>query len=207
VEICKIFPGKEVGGAAFVKNILGPMPWTLIMPTGGVDATRESIEAWFKAGVACVGVGSNLISKELIAAGDFAAIARKTASVLTWINEVRGRSIFAGIEHVGLYPAGKVSGKEITRWYVDTFGFKDREGTSSFFLSSSGPGRIEIMKGPESDKPHIAVRVTNFELACSILKDKGIELEEPKIKNDVKAVFLKGADPAGNLIHLLWNKR
>ncbi len=207
VEICKIFPGKEVGGAAFVKNILGPMPWTLIMPTGGVETTRESIEAWFKAGVACVGVGSNLISKELIAAADFAAIAKKTAEVLTWINEVRGRSVFAGIEHVGLYPDGRVSAKAITQWYVDTFGFAGKEGASSFFVSSSGPGRIEIMKAPEFDKPHIAVRVTNFELACSILKGKGIELEEPKIKSDAKSVFLKGADPAGNRIHLLWNKK
>jgi 2-dehydro-3-deoxyphosphogluconate aldolase/(4S)-4-hydroxy-2-oxoglutarate aldolase len=80
VEICKIFPGKEVGGAAFVKNILGPMPWTLIMPTGGVETTRESIDAWFKAGVACVGIGSTLISKELIAAGNFSAIAEKMSS-------------------------------------------------------------------------------------------------------------------------------
>ncbi len=207
VAICKIFPGKEVGGAAFVKNILGPMPWTLIMPTGGVETTRESIEAWFKAGVACVGVGSNLISKEPIAAGDFAAIARKTADVLAWISEVRGRSVFAGIEHVGLNPSGKVSGKEIAQWYLDAFGFTGSEGSSSFFLSSSGAGRIEIMKGPESDKPHIAIRVTNFELACSILKAKGIELEEPKIKSDAKSVFLKGADPAGNRIHLLWNKK
>ncbi|MEW6334824.1 MAG: bifunctional 4-hydroxy-2-oxoglutarate aldolase/2-dehydro-3-deoxy-phosphogluconate aldolase [Thermodesulfobacteriota bacterium] len=91
VEICKIFPGREVGGAAFVKNILGPMPWSLIMPTGGVETTRESIEAWFRAGVACVGVGSNLISKDLIEAGDFAAITEKTASLLTWISETRGR--------------------------------------------------------------------------------------------------------------------
>ena len=207
VEICKIFPGKEVGGAAFVKNILAPMPWTLIMPTGGVETTRESIEAWFKAGVACVGVGSTLISKELIAAGDFAAITQKTASVLAWINEVRGRSVFAGIEHVGLYPAGKAGGKEITQWYIDMFGFAGKEGASSFFVSSSGPGRIEIMKGPVSDKPHIAIRVTNFELACSILEGKGIELEEPKIKSDAKSVYLKGADPVGNRIHLLWNKK
>jgi len=71
VEICKIFPGAEVGGPAFVKNILAPMPWTLIMPTGGVETTKESLEKWFKSGVACVGIGSNLISKELIAAGDF----------------------------------------------------------------------------------------------------------------------------------------
>jgi 2-dehydro-3-deoxyphosphogluconate aldolase / (4S)-4-hydroxy-2-oxoglutarate aldolase len=206
VEICKIFPGKEVGGAAFVKNILAPMPWTLIMPTGGVETTRESIEAWFKAGVACVGVGSNLIAKGLIAAGDFAAITQKAAEVLTWINEVRGRSVFAGIEHVGLNPAGNAGGKEITQWYVDTFGFKGTEGASSFFLSSSGAGRIEVMKGPESGKPHLAVRVTDFELACSILKGKGIELEEPKIRHDAKSVFLKGTDPVGNRIHLLWNK-
>ncbi len=90
VEICKIFPGAEVGGPNFVKSILAPMPWTLIMPTGGVDATRESIEEWFKAGVACVGIGSSLISKERLAAGDFAAISTKTAEVLQWIREARG---------------------------------------------------------------------------------------------------------------------
>lgn len=206
VEICKIFPGREVGGPAFVKNILGPMPWTLIMPTGGVDTTRESIEAWFKAGVACVGVGSNLISKELIAAGDFESMTKKTAEVLNWINEVRGKSVFAGIEHVGLYPDGRVSGQEIAAWYVNIFGFKSKEGNSSFFVSSSGPGRIEVMKRGESDKPHIAIRVTNFELACNILKSKGVELEEPKVSSNVKAVFLKGTDPAGNRIHLLWNR-
>jgi 2-dehydro-3-deoxyphosphogluconate aldolase/(4S)-4-hydroxy-2-oxoglutarate aldolase len=89
VEICKIFPGEEVGGPAFVKNILAPMPWTLIMPTGGVDTTKESIEGWFKAGVACVGIGSKLISKERVAAGDFKTISKKTAEVLNWINEVR----------------------------------------------------------------------------------------------------------------------
>jgi 2-dehydro-3-deoxyphosphogluconate aldolase / (4S)-4-hydroxy-2-oxoglutarate aldolase len=91
VEICKIFPGAEVGGPAFVKNILAPMPWTLIMPTGGVETTKESIEKWFKSGVACVGIGSNLISKEVVATGDFEAISRKTAQVLSWIKEVRGK--------------------------------------------------------------------------------------------------------------------
>jgi len=92
VEICKLFPGKELGGPSFVKSILAPMPWTLIMPTGGVETTRESIEAWFKAGVACVGVGSNLISKELIADGDFGAITKKTSALLAWIDEARAGS-------------------------------------------------------------------------------------------------------------------
>jgi 2-dehydro-3-deoxyphosphogluconate aldolase/(4S)-4-hydroxy-2-oxoglutarate aldolase len=89
VEICKVFPGAEVGGPGFVKNILAPMPWSLIMPTGGVERTRASMEKWFKAGVACVGMGSNLIAKELVAAGDFDTISKNTAEVLQWIKEVR----------------------------------------------------------------------------------------------------------------------
>lgn len=89
VEIVKLFPGDSVGGPSFVNAILGPSPWTRLMPTGGVDATKESITAWFKAGTAAVGIGSNLIRKDLIAAGDYAAITAKTAEVLSWIREVR----------------------------------------------------------------------------------------------------------------------
>ena len=89
VEIVKIFPGKEVGGPAFVKNLLGPCPWTSLMPTGGVEATRESLEAWFAAGIACVGMGSNLITKEAVAARDFAGITRKVAQVIAWIRQIR----------------------------------------------------------------------------------------------------------------------
>ncbi len=89
VEICKIFPGREVGGPGFIKSVLAPMPWSLLMPTGGVEATRESVTAWIAAGAACVGVGSNLISGDLVAAGEFAAISRKTADILQWINEAR----------------------------------------------------------------------------------------------------------------------
>nr|MBP7105072.1 bifunctional 4-hydroxy-2-oxoglutarate aldolase/2-dehydro-3-deoxy-phosphogluconate aldolase [Fermentimonas sp.] len=63
-EIVKIFPGGDVGGPAYVKNIKGPMPWTKIMATGGVEPTKESITAWFKAGVTCVGIGSKLFPKE-----------------------------------------------------------------------------------------------------------------------------------------------
>lgn len=89
VEICKVFPGAEVGGSGFVKNVLAPMPWSLVMPTGGVERTKASIEKWFKAGVACVGMGSNLIAKDLVAAGDFEAISKNTAEVLQWIKEAR----------------------------------------------------------------------------------------------------------------------
>ena len=89
VEIVKIFPGDSVGGPGFVKAVLGPCPWTRIMPTGGVDATEESIKAWFGAGVACVGIGSNLIRKDLVAASSWAQITEKVQQVLAWIKKAR----------------------------------------------------------------------------------------------------------------------
>lgn len=89
VEIVKIFPGDSVGGPNFVKAVLGPCPWTRVMPTGGVDTTEESIKAWFGAGVACVGIGSKLIRKDLVAAGNWAEIAAKVRQALDWIKKAR----------------------------------------------------------------------------------------------------------------------
>ncbi len=90
VEIVKVFPGAEVGGPGFVNAVLGPMPWTRIMPTGGVDATPESIRAWFQAGAACVGIGSKLITRQLVAAADWDGLARQVGRLLALIQEARG---------------------------------------------------------------------------------------------------------------------
>lgn len=65
-EIVKVFPGGNVGGASFVKNIKGPMPWSRIMVTGGVEPTEENLAGWFKAGVTAVGMGSNLFPKDVM---------------------------------------------------------------------------------------------------------------------------------------------
>jgi 2-dehydro-3-deoxyphosphogluconate aldolase/(4S)-4-hydroxy-2-oxoglutarate aldolase len=89
VEIVKVFPGKSVGGPGFVKSVLGPCPWTSIMPTGGVDASEDSLTEWFQAGVACVGMGSKLIRKEWVAAGDWEAISTNVRQVLDWIQGAR----------------------------------------------------------------------------------------------------------------------
>ena len=90
-EIVKVFPGGSVGGPEFVKAMLGPCPWTRIMPTGGVDATEESLTKWFKAGVACVGVGSNLITKELLAAKDYSGVEKKVRETIALIRKIRGK--------------------------------------------------------------------------------------------------------------------
>jgi 2-dehydro-3-deoxyphosphogluconate aldolase/(4S)-4-hydroxy-2-oxoglutarate aldolase len=89
VEIVKVFPAGSVGGPAFVKSVLGPCPWTRIMPTGEMDATEETIQTWFEAGVTCIGIGSNLIRKELVAAGNWKEITKRTRQALAWIREAR----------------------------------------------------------------------------------------------------------------------
>jgi 2-dehydro-3-deoxyphosphogluconate aldolase/(4S)-4-hydroxy-2-oxoglutarate aldolase len=88
-EIVKVFPGESVGGPGFIKAVLGPMPWSRIMPTGGVEATQASIAEWIKAGAAAVGMGSNLIRKEWLAAKDYGAIRDCAQQVLAWIAEAR----------------------------------------------------------------------------------------------------------------------
>lgn len=87
-EICKVFPG-DVLGPAFVKALRAPMPWSKIMVTGGVKPTRENLEAWFKAGATCVGMGSNLFPKEAVAAGDWAVITELCRNSLEIIKDVR----------------------------------------------------------------------------------------------------------------------
>ena len=91
VEIVKIFPGETIGGPNFVKAVLAPCPWTRIMPTGGVDATQENIFAWFKAGAVAVGMGSNLIRKDLVEAGDYQTIGQKVSQVLEWIKQAKAK--------------------------------------------------------------------------------------------------------------------
>lgn len=89
VEYCKVFPGAQVGGPAFVKSMLGPCPWTSIMPTGGVNPSKESLTEWFLAGVACVGMGSKLITKEAVASKDYERIASNVKKVIDIIREIR----------------------------------------------------------------------------------------------------------------------
>ncbi|MFP3896363.1 MAG: VOC family protein [Anaerolineales bacterium] len=112
--------------------------------------------------------------------------------------------MYEGVEHVGLYPTSDASAKEIVDWYAETFDFEATEGNSSYFLSSDGPGRLEIMKSEPDHPCHIAILVSDFEAALEDLDAKGIEYEEPSIKPAVKAVYLKEPDPAGNTVHLLW---
>jgi len=88
-DLCKIFPAGNVGGPSFVKNIKGPMPWSMLMVTGGVEPTKDNLTAWFKSGVSCVGMGSNLFPTDVLKARNWEAITEKCKEVFGYIEEAR----------------------------------------------------------------------------------------------------------------------
>ena len=88
-EIVKVFPGGSVGGPEFVKSVLGPMPWTKIMPTGGVDPSEDSLRKWFGAGIVACGIGSNLVTKKLLEARDFAGIETRVREAVGLVRRIR----------------------------------------------------------------------------------------------------------------------
>ena len=87
-ELIKLFPG-SIYGPEFVKAIKGPQPWTSIMPTGGVNTSKENLKGWFDSGVSCVGIGSKLISNDILIAKDYKALEEKVKEVLKLIKEIR----------------------------------------------------------------------------------------------------------------------
>ncbi len=87
-EIVKLFPG-GIYGPEFVKAIKGPQPWTNIMPTGGVAPTEENLKGWFDAGVTCVGMGSKLISKDVLQQGNYKLLEEKTRAALAIIQSLK----------------------------------------------------------------------------------------------------------------------
>ena len=89
-EVVKIFPGSSVGGPEFVKAVKGPCPWASIMPTGGVTPEKENLEKWFKAGVHCVGMGSQLMAKDSNGNFDYKGIEDLTRSALKTIKNLQG---------------------------------------------------------------------------------------------------------------------
>ncbi|MFV5690074.1 bifunctional 4-hydroxy-2-oxoglutarate aldolase/2-dehydro-3-deoxy-phosphogluconate aldolase [Flavobacterium sp. LT1R49] len=87
-EIVKLFPG-DIYGPNFIKAIKGPCPWTSIMPTGGVSTSEDNLKGWFDAGVTCVGIGSQLISNEILANKDYDGLKLKVQETLAIIDKVR----------------------------------------------------------------------------------------------------------------------
>ncbi len=88
-EVVKLFPGPTVGGAKFLKAYLGPCPWSNIMPSGGVSPTQENLTEWFEAGAFCVGMGSQLITREIIANKEYDKLQKLSGETIAIIKKLK----------------------------------------------------------------------------------------------------------------------
>ena len=88
-DVTKVFPAGNVGGPSFVKNVMAPLRWSNIMVTGAVSPEEDNLTAWIKSGVLCVGMGSKLFPKDVIAQGNWQAITDKCVEALGYIAKAR----------------------------------------------------------------------------------------------------------------------
>ena len=88
-DVVKVFPADSIGGPNFIKSVLAPMPWSWIMPTGGVDMEEEGLKKWLSSGVFSVGMGSNLFTKEIIQDKDWALLESQCKKLVETINKIK----------------------------------------------------------------------------------------------------------------------
>jgi 2-dehydro-3-deoxyphosphogluconate aldolase/(4S)-4-hydroxy-2-oxoglutarate aldolase len=88
-DVIKIFPASQLGGPKFVAAVKGPMPWANIMPSGGVEPTEDNLREWFTSGAYCVGMGSKLITKDLLSAGDYSKLEERVRDTISLIKKIR----------------------------------------------------------------------------------------------------------------------
>ena len=210
-EIIKVFPGTEVGGPEFFKAIHGPAARTQMMPTGGVDTTAESLQAWLVTGeAAALGVGSNLVRKELVAKKDFAAIEADVRRVIGMIQAIRMKMlaakgvVFLGVHHVGL-SAGNMAAT--VKLLTDVCGFHTVGEPGAATTVAGAVGAMEVGPADVVKEPgHLALEVTDIGKALAELAKVGVKPDgEIKLRPDKTAriVYLAaGAFGLAMRVHL-----
>jgi 2-dehydro-3-deoxyphosphogluconate aldolase/(4S)-4-hydroxy-2-oxoglutarate aldolase len=211
-EIVKVFPAQEVGGVAFFKAIHGPAARTQMMPTGGVNITAESIHSWITVGgAAALGIGSELIRKDLVAKKDWAEIEANVRHTLHLIRVVKAKKLaaegilFRGVHHVGVPSADMAKAvKQLGK--VAAFMPIKPPGATSFIAGRTGAA-MEV--GPAAgvkEHGHIAIEVTDLEKALEVLAKHGIKPDgEIRTSGDktVQAAYLaEGAFALSTRVHL-----
>lgn len=87
-KLVKLFPGSLLG-PSYVMAVKEIFPDLLFIPTGGVELEMENLQAWFKAGVCAVGMGSKLISKYILENKDYNEITKLTTIALGFIKDIK----------------------------------------------------------------------------------------------------------------------
>lgn len=85
--VIKLFPGNLLG-PSFLSTIKEIFPGLMFLPTGGVEAEEDNLKGWFKAGVVAVGMGSKLITKEMVAQKDYQGLTTSVAAAVQLVKKV-----------------------------------------------------------------------------------------------------------------------
>src|SRR5687767_3179743 len=89
-RLIKLFPASLLG-PSYVTAIKEIFPDLLFIPTGGVETSEENLNSWFKSGASAVGLGSKLISKNLVETKDYAGIESLTKQTLQIVQKIKSR--------------------------------------------------------------------------------------------------------------------
>jgi 2-dehydro-3-deoxyphosphogluconate aldolase/(4S)-4-hydroxy-2-oxoglutarate aldolase len=89
-DLVKVFPASSVGGPAYLRALRGPFPDMALVPTGGV--TLDNAGEFIRAGAVAVGVGSELVGRELLDNGDYAAIGAMAAHFVAAVAGARRKA-------------------------------------------------------------------------------------------------------------------
>lgn len=87
-DIIKIFPA-SVLGPGFVSSVLPVVPDLQLMATGGIEPTQQSLSAWFNAGIVCAGLGSQLITKDILNKKDWHTLKHKVSDAIAIVKQIR----------------------------------------------------------------------------------------------------------------------
>lgn len=88
LKFIKLFPANMLG-PQYLSGIKEIFPKLLFMPTGGVDLTKINIKEWFDAGICAVGMGSKLISKEIMEQRKYETLELNTREVISLIQTIK----------------------------------------------------------------------------------------------------------------------
>jgi 2-dehydro-3-deoxyphosphogluconate aldolase/(4S)-4-hydroxy-2-oxoglutarate aldolase len=86
--LVKVFPG-NILGPGYISSVKELFSGLQFMVTGGVEPEEANLRGWFGAGVVAVGMGSKLITKQVLEAGDYAKITSLTQESLQLIQSIR----------------------------------------------------------------------------------------------------------------------
>lgn len=193
LEVVKFFPAEAAGGLKMIKAMAAPYTTMKFMPTGGINEKNLTEYLAYPKILACG--GSWMVSKELITAGRFDEIKRRTREAV---------QLMLGFElaHIGINCADSKEAVERSNQFVQRFGFEKKEGTSSIFAGNG----IEILKSPFlGEHGHIAIKTNSIMRAINYLESKGYTLNEEtaRYKEDAIVSIYLNDSISGFAIHLL----